>query len=207
MRNAVAFALTAFPKQSSRRLRFQPICRASAGRAAPAAALTLPQIVSAAASRGVLMEDASAGPLLQLRARDARTGAAVGEISGALLPGGRLHIESYKAVRRDGKGGLLRLSPGMMLFMAAVAFGGQRGCKDVYGLAIDDAPDQHRRLVRYLKRFGGVEVCKVGDAWTDIPRRILYGGRGTIIRGDIQMMRDRSSGMIRRTQVITQPLL
>jgi hypothetical protein len=212
---ATAFALIAIPHDTRRRPRIQPRCctplshvTAKPNVTAPsAAALTLREVVSAAATRGVVLEDASTGPLMQLRARDAVTGANAGVISGVLLPGGRLHIESYKAARRDGKGGLLRLSPGMLLFIAAVAYGGQRGCTGVYGLAIDDAPDQHRRLVRYLKRFGGIEVRKVGETWKDIPDRLLYGGRGTIIRGDVESMRQRSSNMIRRTEVITQPLL
>jgi hypothetical protein len=87
----------------------------------------------------------------------------------------------------------------MLLFIAAIAAGAERGCTDVYGLAIDDDPTQHRRLVRYLERFGGVRVRRVGDSLRDIPDRLLYGGRGTIVRGNIADMLARAEGMIERT--------
>jgi hypothetical protein len=172
-------------------------------------------VCAAAAQRGLVLRDATAGPLVRFDAAWAASGAAAGAISGAALPGGRLHIESYRAVRRgrrggggsggggddeaEGGGALLHLSPGMLLFAAAIAAGAQKGCRSVYGLAIDDAPEQHARLVRYLQRFGGVPVRRVGDAFRDIPDRVLYGGKGTIIRGDIPRMLARAADMIQRT--------
>lgn len=122
-----------------------------------------------------------------------------GSITGAVLPNSRLHIEAYKAVPRGQQGGLLGVSPGMILFIGALAFGKQKGAKHVYGLAINDAPDQHRRLVRYLKRFGGTEVQRVTGSLADVPARMFYGGIGTIIRGDIDQMLYRGDGMLERT--------
>jgi hypothetical protein len=184
-----------------------------AGEAGSEHLLGVSAVCAAAAQRGLVLMDATAGPLVRFDAAWAASGAAAGAISGAALPGGRLHIESYRAVARgrrggggsggdddaEGGGALLHLSPGMLLFAAAIAAGAQKGCRSVYGLAIDDAPEQHARLVRYLQRFGGVPVRRVGDAFRDIPDRVLYGGKGTIIRGDIPCMLARAAHMIQRT--------
>lgn len=161
--------------------------------------LTPQQVCAAAARRGIVMEDTSTGPFIQFRAAWAGDGGHAGAISGAMLPGRRLHIESYRAAARVSNGPLLRLSPGMLLFIAAIAKAHQRGCSAVYGLAIDDDPQQHERLVRYLEHFGGEKVRFVGESIRDIPDRLVYGGRGTIIRGDISAMLARGGHMIART--------
>lgn len=98
----------------------------------------------------------------------------------------------------DNKKTLQSVSPGMCVFIAALALAADRRAKDVYGLAIDDAPEQHRRLVKYLARFGGVKVRRVDDSVRSVPDRMVYGGYGTIIRGDITSMLARGTGMIER---------
>lgn len=133
------------------------------------------------------------------------TGEQIGALTAALLPGGRVHIESYKALARSPDGALLKLSPGMFLFIASIALGSDRGCKEVYGLAINDEPRQHARLVAYLKRFGGEAVRRVNE--DSILDRLVYGGRGMIIRGSIPEMLGRAEGMIKRTTPIVAPLL
>jgi hypothetical protein len=180
-----------------------------AGHAGHEKLLTVSAVCAAAAQRGLVLTDATAGPLVRFDAAWAASGETAGAISGATLPGGRLHIESYRAVARRGRrgagndaaggGALLHLSPGMLLFAAAIAAGAQKGCRAVYGLAIDDAPEQHARLVRYLQRFGGVPMRRVGDAFRDIPDRVLYGGKGTVICGDIPAMLAKAADMIQRT--------
>lgn len=170
------------------------------------ASLSLGDVLKAGAQNGIVIESQSVGPIVQLRA-NLSTGQPAGSISAAVLPGGRLHVESYKALSRARNGALLKLSPGMFLFIACIAYGYERGCKDVYGLAIDDNPEQHIRLVRYLCRFGGVAVRRVGESLADVPDRLLYGGRGTVIRGNIQQMLERSEGMIERATPIVPPLL
>lgn len=175
-------------------------------RTRPVASLSLSEVIKAGAKNGIVIKNQSVGPVVQLSAT-LPTGQAAGSISAAALPGGRLHVESYKALARARNGALLKLSPGMFLFMAAIAYGYERGCRDVYGLAIDDEPQQHIRLVRYLCRFGGSVVRQVGESFRDIPDRLLYGGRGTIIKGDIYQMLERSKGMIDRTTPIVPPLL
>lgn len=169
---------------------------------------TVSSVAAAAARRGFHLKDDSLGPLLNmsLYRKDAEP-AYAGSITGAVLPNSRLHIEAYKAAPRARSGGLLDVSPGMMLFIAALAFGQQNGAKGVYGLAINDAPDQHRRLLRYLKRFGGREVQRVTGSLADVPARMFYGGIGTVIRGDIDQMLTRGQGMLERTTPIIAPLL
>lgn len=158
----------------------------------------------AAAQRGISIANSGAGPFLKLDARS-EDGSNAGFVTAVLLPGRRVHIESYKARPRTAGGALLRLSPGMLLFIAAIALGFERGCDKVYGLAIDDGPQQHARLVAYLRRFGGEPIRRVGESKiSDIPDRLLYGGRGTIICGDVKNMLDRAEGMMSRTSTSVQ---
>lgn len=155
----------------------------------------------AAAQRGIAIANNGAGPFLKLEATG-EDGRVAGFLTAALLPGHRLHVESYKARPRNADGALLRLSPGMLLFIAAIAIGFERGCDKVFGLAIDDGPQQHARLVAYLRRFGGEPIRRVGESKiSDIPDRLIYGGRGTIIRGDVKSMLERAEGMVKRTSV------
>lgn len=163
-------------------------------------------ISAAAARRGYRIEDESMGPLLKLNIYRTSGESYAGSISGAILPNNRLHIESYKATRRDPKGGLIAVSPGMIVFIAALAFGYQKGARNVYGLAINDAPDQYRRLVRYLKKFGGEEVQKVTGSLSHVPARMFYGGLGTVIRGDVEEMLVRGIGMLERTSPVLPSL-
>lgn len=167
---------------------------------------TISTIAAAAARRGYRIRNECIGPLLKLDIYRTTGDVYAGSISGAVLPNNRLHIEAYKAARRDRTGGLLVVSPGMILFIAALAFGYQKGARSVYGLAINDAPDQHRRLVRYLKKFGGEEVQQVTESLSNVPARILYGGLGTVIRGDVEEMLVRGTGMLERTTPIMPSL-
>lgn len=170
------------------------------------ARLDFTDVQVAAAERGIAVANTGAGPFLKLQATTDH-GQLAGYLTAAVLPGRRVHVESYKARARTADGALFRLSPGMFLFIAAIAIGYERGCEQVYGLAIDDGQQQHARLVAYLRRFGGEPLRRVGESkLKDIPDRLLYGGRGTVIRGDIASMLDRADGMISRTRMIVRPL-
>lgn len=158
--------------------------------------LTVQQVAEAACERGMELKDESMGPVLTLDLY--REGDLQAYISGAVLPKKRLHIEAYKALSRE-NGALLDVSPGMLVFIGALAFGAAHGCTEVYGLAINDEPKQHERLLRYLKRFGGIEVKKISMRLKDVPNRLLYGGVGMIVKGDIAAMLERSKGMLQRT--------
>lgn len=61
-------------------------------------------------------------------------------------------------------------------------------CHEAEFLAIDDADFQHKRLVR-LYRASGFQVIKyVGDDWTSVPDRLLWGGCGTLMRQEIDTL-------------------
>lgn len=161
---------------------------------------SLSSIISALSRRGYRLQNKSVGPLLKLSLYTMRDDQAfVGDISGAVFPNSRLHIEAYRTKRHEWKGSLFDVTPGMMLVIAALAFGNDKGAQSVYGLAINDSPEQHRRLVRYLKRFGGTEVKRITDSLADVPARIFYGGFGTIIRGDVAQILARGQKLLDRT--------
>ncbi len=153
-----------------------------------------------AEGQGFRVERYAAGPVCRLHLF--RGDELYAFITAVILPTGWLHIESYKAKAKE-DGGLLSVTPGMLVFMFALAFGANRGCKEVYGLAIRDESQQHARLKRYLKRFGGKEVRRITENVHCIPDRLLYGGLGMIIKGDINDMLTRAAAMLSR--VVSRP--
>lgn len=167
----------------------------------PQAPLTV--ITQHAAQRGYHLNYTTTGPFLNLslHIKNAHPNKPVATLSGALFFN-RLHVESYKTFTKTNQTALQSVSPSMMLFIAALALASQQNIKSVYGLAIEDAPQQHRRLVAYLKRFGGKPTMRITDNLKSLPARIFYGGLGTIIRGDVTSMLHRGMQMIHRT---TQP--
>lgn len=162
---------------------------------------SLSSVASEISSHGYRLQNKSIGPLLRLSLFETRDDQPfVGDISGIVFPNNRLHIESYRAKKRERRGSLFAITPGMMLFTAALAFGNERGARYVYGLAINDSPDQHRRLVRYFNRFGGAEVQRVTESLADVPARMFYGGLGTVIRGDVAQLLARGQNLLKRTK-------
>lgn len=152
-------------------------------------------VVAHAEWRGYRVEKYAAGPVCRLDIY--REKELYAFITAVVLPTGLLHIESYKALPKEG-GGLLSVTAGMIVFIYALAFGVDRGCKEVYGLAIKDSVPQHAKLKRYLKRYGGKEVKRVTDGIHSIPDKLLYGGVGTVIKGDIKKMLRRGTDMLAR---------
>ena len=65
------------------------------------------------------------------------------------------------------------------------------GCEDVEFLAIDDEPGQHRRLVRHWRMLGLKPVRYVGDGIGDVPDRLVWGGRGLLMEGRVEELRER----------------
>jgi len=53
-------------------------------------------------------------------------------------------------------------------------------------LAIRDNDQQHRRLVRYFRQLGFEPIREVGAAAMDLPLRLVWGGAGLLMRGDIR---------------------
>ena len=67
-------------------------------------------------------------------------------------------------------------------------YGKENGCQMAEFLAIDDESFQHKRLVRYYKRVGFRVVKYVGDGITDIPDRLVWGGCGTLMEAEIDVL-------------------
>ena len=57
-------------------------------------------------------------------------------------------------------------------------------CRCARLLAIRDAEQQHRRLVRYFQRLGFTATRELGAAPGDLPLRLVWGGSGLLMRGD-----------------------
>lgn len=201
---ALTFSPHVLPTSSTpRRRAYTPSLTAT-----PPPPTTLSAIQALAAQRGYDLRNNTTGPLLNLRLYSATSSQQIAYLTGLVLPTGRLHIESYKSLSRSSAspgGALLAVSPGMLVFLAALAEAASRGATSVYGLAINDAPDQHRRLVRYLRRFGGERVMVVDDSLRAVPARIVYGGFGTVIRADISIMLARGVAMLQRGATLPAP--
>ena len=65
-------------------------------------------------------------------------------------------------------------------------------CRRARLLAIRDNDDQHRRLLRYFRRKGFSTVREVNAALWDLPLRMVWGGAGTLMSGDLQTVLSRS---------------
>ena len=65
-------------------------------------------------------------------------------------------------------------------------------CRRARLLAIRDSDDQHRRLVRYFRRRGFSTVREVNAALWDLPLRMVWGGPGALMSGDLQTVLSRS---------------
>ena len=65
-------------------------------------------------------------------------------------------------------------------------------CRRARLLAIRDNDDQHRRLLRYFRRKGFSTIREVNAALLDLPLRMIWGGAGTLMSGDLQTVLGRS---------------
>ena len=63
-------------------------------------------------------------------------------------------------------------------------------------LAIDDEEFQHKRLVRYYRRVGFRVVKYVGDDFQDIPARLVWGGCGTLMEENIDVLIQKWSALL-----------
>jgi len=72
---------------------------------------------------------------------------------------------------------------GLLLGLLCIRHGMNNGCRKVEFLAIDDGDRQHVILVRHYRRLGLRVVRYVGDGLLDVPDRMVWGGRGTLMEG------------------------
>lgn len=71
-------------------------------------------------------------------------------------------------------------------------------CRRARLLAIRDAEQQHRRLVRYFQRLGFMATRELGAAPGDLPLRLVWGGSGLLMRGDCAEGLARACGQLDR---------
>ena len=65
-------------------------------------------------------------------------------------------------------------------------------CSRARLLAIRDDEQQHRRLVRYFRQRGFSKSRDVEAALWDLPLRMVWGGAGALMSGDLATVLDRS---------------
>ena len=65
-------------------------------------------------------------------------------------------------------------------------------CRRARLLAIRDADQQHRRLVRYFRQRGFNTVREVEAALWDLPLRMVWGGAGALMSAEVQAVLERS---------------
>ena len=158
---------------------------------------SLDDLQSYAQHQGVRISVSTLGPGFRAVARAAHnTSLVLGYIEG-FGRGRILHLDSmhvYGTSIQQAKaetttniisGGSSFLGIGLWLAYASVWHGHvQQSCRTAEFLAIDDAPRQHRRLVRTYQIAGFDTVRYVGDDFASIPDRLVWGGCGTLFRHD-----------------------
>jgi hypothetical protein len=65
-------------------------------------------------------------------------------------------------------------------------------CSRARLLAIRDDEQQHRRLVRYFRQRGFRKSRDVEAALVDLPLRMVWGGAGALMSGEVATVLDRS---------------
>jgi hypothetical protein len=74
-------------------------------------------------------------------------------------------------------------------------------------LAIDDESYQHQRLVKYYTTSGFRIIKYVGDDWTDIPDRLIWGGCGTLLRQNILTLLVKWTKLMERSKSRKKPII
>mmetsp|Transcript_41830 Transcript_41830/g.164027 ORF Transcript_41830/g.164027 Transcript_41830/m.164027 type:complete len:198 (-) Transcript_41830:2316-2909(-) len=174
--------------------RMTGVCRASASEE-----LTFADLEGAAARRGFQITDRSAGPLLAFDA--VAEGKRIGFSTGYVVPGlKRLHIEGMKVGENASKGGsLLDANAAKILVLCLIVRAAEMRATDIYGLAIKDEEEQHRRLSNYIQRMtGAVALREVGASIKDVPDRVVWGGEGTIFRASVSELLQKWAPIIHR---------
>lgn len=151
--------------------------------------LSLDQIEQLAAARGLLLRlqvrrvlVITTVRVVVARLRDGQAPLLLGELKGWTLPlRDGLQLDTMRVQ------GAQTQSVGLLIWAATFAWALEATpCRSARLLAIRDNDRQHRRLVRYFKSLGFEPIEEVGAAVTDLPRRVIWGGAGLLMRGDCQ---------------------
>jgi hypothetical protein len=149
---------------------------------------SLAEIEQLAAARGLLLrlqvKQALAVTTLRVvvaRSREVQGPLLLGELKGWALPlPAGLQLDTMRVQGKDTQG------VGALIWAATFAWALEATpCRSARLLAIRDNDQQHRRLVRYFRQLGFEPVREVGAAAMDLPLRLVWGGAGLLMRGDI----------------------
>jgi hypothetical protein len=159
------------------------------------------QLMDYASKEGVVLSLTTLGPGYRavVRAKHNET-IILGYCEGFLRPGGKvLHLDKMEVFKKTVKltakqnpeefrGGGTLLGVGQLMGYLCLLHGKSNGYTVGEFLAIDDEDKQHRKLVQYYKRSGFKIIKYVGDEAGDIPDRLVWGGRGTLMRENIDTL-------------------
>ena len=173
---------------------------------------TREQLFEYASKEGVILSLSTLGPGYRAVARAKHNETNIlGYCEGFLRPGGTvLHLDKMEVFKKmiqkasmenpgGFRGGGTLLGVGQLLGYLCLLYGKENGCRTGEFLAIDDEGKQHRKLVQYYKRSGFKIIKYVGDGFGDIPDRLLWGGRGTLMREDIDTLLESWTRVLAKT--------
>lgn len=171
-----------------------------------------------AEDRGVVISFSTLGPGYRAVARAKHDETMIlGYVEGFIRPAGQiLHLDKMEVfqpmverVKRQVPDSLnfggISFGIGLLMGYTCLLYGKQKGCDVAEFLAINDEPFQHKRLVRYYKRVGFRVVKYVGDGITDIPDRLVWGGCGTLMREDIDVLIRKWANLMDLMKTRTEP--
>ena len=158
--------------------------------------LSLAEIEQRAAARGLLLrlqvKQVLAVRTLRVvgaRPRQGQAPVLLGEHKGWVLPLPHgLQLDTMRVQGTDTQG------VGALIWAATFAWALEATpCCRARLLAIRDNDQQHRRLVRYFRQLGFEPTRDVGAAALDLPLRLVWGGAGLLMSGDIAQGLERVS--------------
>ncbi len=155
-------------------------------------------LLTYARSSGLDLRVTTFGPFFRATCRLLNNQTHILGVSEGVCRLGILHIDSMvvpegqarKAEECGGQGARVG-GVGTLLGTFVLAHGSERGCRLAEILAVDDGGEGHKRLVRHYGRLGLEEVKYVGDGVEDILDRMVWGARGTRMKGDIEVVMGR----------------
>ena len=169
-----------------------------------------------ALSQGVNVTLSTLGPGYRAVARAKHNSSLLlGYCEGFLRPGGKiLHLDKMEVFRRQvlqaRESGEFRsagtmFGVGLLMGYLCLLHGQENGYTVGEFLAIDDEEKQHRKLVRYYERSGFEIIKYVGDDFGDIPDRLVWGGCGTLMRQDIDMLLQSWTAILQKSASKQEP--
>jgi hypothetical protein len=160
---------------------------------------TIEEITNFATRNGISLTFTTRGPGYRCVGVDATNPTTIlGYVEGFIRPSRTiLHADKMEIFIKGGGGTFL--GPGLLIAYVCFLHGKDCGCTTAEFLAIDDAEYQHTRLVRYYKMMGFREVRYVGEEINHIPDRLVWGGCGTLMTEEIDIILKKWTRIIRKS--------